>query len=61
MNGDPVSAEQPWPYKGRDESKAFLYEIVANKMSSIDVDKVTSQSVRPVSEVRIQRSCYFLK
>ena len=35
-----MSAKLPWPYQGRDESKAFLYEIVANKMSSIDVDKV---------------------
>jgi len=29
----------PWPYKGRPESKSFLYDIVANKSSGIDVDK----------------------
>ncbi|KAG2461832.1 SAMH1 triphosphohydrolase, partial [Polypterus senegalus] len=28
-----------WPYKGRSESKSFLYEIVANKRNGIDVDK----------------------
>ena len=28
-----------WPYKGRGEEKSFLYEIVANKVSGIDVDK----------------------
>ena len=28
-----------WPYKGRGEDKSFLYEIVANKVSGIDVDK----------------------
>uniref|UniRef100_A0A8C4SHA4 Deoxynucleoside triphosphate triphosphohydrolase SAMHD1 n=1 Tax=Erpetoichthys calabaricus TaxID=27687 RepID=A0A8C4SHA4_ERPCA len=28
-----------WPYKGRPESKSFLYEIVANKRNGIDVDK----------------------
>jgi len=34
-----VAPDQPWPYKGRDPSQAFLYEIVANKSCSIDVDK----------------------
>ena len=29
----------PWPYKGRGVEKSFLYEIVANKLSGIDVDK----------------------
>ncbi|XP_076023311.1 deoxynucleoside triphosphate triphosphohydrolase SAMHD1-like isoform X1 [Genypterus blacodes] len=29
----------PWPYKGRPEEKTFLYEIVANRRSGIDVDK----------------------
>ncbi|XP_073697901.1 deoxynucleoside triphosphate triphosphohydrolase SAMHD1-like [Garra rufa] len=28
-----------WTYKGRDEEKSFLYEIVANKQNGIDVDK----------------------
>jgi len=28
-----------WPYHGRGPEKFFLYEIVANKISSIDVDK----------------------
>ena len=28
-----------WPYRGRNEDKSFLYEIVANKISGIDVDK----------------------
>lgn len=28
-----------WPYKGRPEDKSFLYEIVANKQTGIDVDK----------------------
>ena len=31
---DPV-----WRYRGRPESKSFLYEIVANKISGLDVDK----------------------
>jgi len=39
LDGASVSPDQPWPYKGRGESKAFLYEIVANKSCSIDVDK----------------------
>ncbi|XP_062248546.1 deoxynucleoside triphosphate triphosphohydrolase SAMHD1-like isoform X2 [Platichthys flesus] len=28
-----------WPYKGRQKDKSFLYEIVANKINGIDVDK----------------------
>jgi len=31
--------EAHWPYIGRGPEKFFLYEIVANKISSIDVDK----------------------
>ena len=28
-----------WPYRGRGPHQYFLYEIVANKISSVDVDK----------------------
>ncbi|KAF6714555.1 Deoxynucleoside triphosphate triphosphohydrolase SAMHD1 [Oryzias melastigma] len=28
-----------WPYRGQDEEKSFLYEIVSNKQNGIDVDK----------------------
>ncbi|KAJ8257848.1 hypothetical protein GJAV_G00190390 [Gymnothorax javanicus] len=38
----PVSLSQdqsPWLYQGRNETKSFLYEIVANKRNGIDVDK----------------------
>ncbi|KAJ8361321.1 hypothetical protein SKAU_G00178460 [Synaphobranchus kaupii] len=31
--------QETWPYKGRSEEKSFLYEIVANKRTGIDVDK----------------------
>ncbi|XP_041713053.2 deoxynucleoside triphosphate triphosphohydrolase SAMHD1 [Coregonus clupeaformis] len=37
QNTGPLS--QGWPYEGRPEEKSFLYEIVANKMNGIDVDK----------------------
>ena len=30
----------PWPMKGRPEEKAFLYEIISNKRSGLDVDKL---------------------
>ncbi|MCI4387160.1 hypothetical protein PGIGA_G00070880 [Pangasianodon gigas] len=36
---DSISAAKNWPYKGRSEEKSFLYEIVANKRTGIDVDK----------------------
>ncbi|XP_014669969.1 PREDICTED: deoxynucleoside triphosphate triphosphohydrolase SAMHD1-like isoform X2 [Priapulus caudatus] len=35
----PVAKTGKWSYEGRDENKSFLYEIVANKRNSIDVDK----------------------
>ncbi|KAK4323559.1 hypothetical protein Pmani_005756 [Petrolisthes manimaculis] len=28
-----------WPYRGRPQNKAFLYEVVANKKTGVDVDK----------------------
>ena len=40
LDGASVSPDKPLPYKGRDPSQAFLFEIVANKSCSIDVDKV---------------------
>ncbi|XP_047669851.1 deoxynucleoside triphosphate triphosphohydrolase SAMHD1-like [Tachysurus fulvidraco] len=33
------SAQDKWPYSGRPEEQSFLYEIVANKRTGIDVDK----------------------
>ncbi|XP_060912848.1 deoxynucleoside triphosphate triphosphohydrolase SAMHD1 [Labrus mixtus] len=37
--GTEAAKGQKWPYKGRQEEKSFLYEIVANKRNGIDVDK----------------------
>ncbi|XP_072918220.1 deoxynucleoside triphosphate triphosphohydrolase SAMHD1-like [Hemitrygon akajei] len=36
---DDASDGSEWPYKGRSQEKSFLYEIVANKRTGIDVDK----------------------
>ncbi|XP_072918215.1 deoxynucleoside triphosphate triphosphohydrolase SAMHD1-like isoform X1 [Hemitrygon akajei] len=36
---DDASEGSEWPYKGRSQEKSFLYEIVANKRTGIDVDK----------------------
>ncbi|XP_042571951.1 deoxynucleoside triphosphate triphosphohydrolase SAMHD1-like [Cyprinus carpio] len=33
------TSDSPWTAKGRPEDKSFLYEIVANKLNGIDVDK----------------------
>lgn len=33
------TSAEAWPYRGRDISKSFLYEIVSNKLTGIDVDK----------------------
>ena len=33
------SNDNVWRYRGRTEAKSFLYEIVANKISGLDVDK----------------------
>ena len=38
--------EGDYPYVGRGPEKFFLYEIVANKISSVDVDKVNSRKVK---------------
>jgi HD superfamily phosphohydrolase len=41
ISSDVVSSQDgsEWPYKGRPQSKRFLFEIVANKKTGIDVDK----------------------
>ncbi|CAN9515546.1 unnamed protein product [Ophioblennius macclurei] len=36
---NPQKDQEPWPFKGRGEDKSFLYEIVANKLNGLDVDK----------------------
>ena len=35
-----LADNDPWPMKGRPQSKAFLYEIVSNSRSGLDVDKL---------------------
>ncbi|KAK3514759.1 hypothetical protein QTP70_029796 [Hemibagrus guttatus] len=35
-----MPADPSWPYKGRTKDKSYLYEIVANKSTGIDVDKM---------------------
>ncbi|KAF5892445.1 deoxynucleoside triphosphate triphosphohydrolase SAMHD1, partial [Clarias magur] len=35
----PAASRKKWNYKGRPKKKQFLYEIVANKRTGIDVDK----------------------
>ncbi|XP_031564010.1 deoxynucleoside triphosphate triphosphohydrolase SAMHD1-like [Actinia tenebrosa] len=37
--GDTPARTQDWPYFGREKCKSYLYEIVANKRTGIDVDK----------------------
>jgi HD superfamily phosphohydrolase len=43
INGPKATAEgngnQDWEYEGRKQEKGFLYEIVANKRTGVDVDK----------------------
>uniref|UniRef100_H2YZ78 Uncharacterized protein n=1 Tax=Ciona savignyi TaxID=51511 RepID=H2YZ78_CIOSA len=34
-----TNANDVWRYKGRDQSKSFLYEIVSNERNKVDVDK----------------------
>jgi len=34
-----MTGAQEWPFKGREPGKRYLYEIVANKRTGIDVDK----------------------
>ncbi|KAG7174187.1 Deoxynucleoside triphosphate triphosphohydrolase SAMHD1-like 2 [Homarus americanus] len=37
--GGAKSANGIWPYEGLGKEKAFLYEVVANKRTGVDVDK----------------------
>ncbi|XP_027132173.1 deoxynucleoside triphosphate triphosphohydrolase SAMHD1-like, partial [Larimichthys crocea] len=36
---EPKKVTDPWPYRGREKNKSFLYEIVSNKRNGVDVDK----------------------
>jgi len=40
VKGPLVKSNSSWPYKGRSREKAFLYEIIANHVCGIDVDKM---------------------
>jgi len=40
VKGPLVKSNSSWPYKGRSQEKAFLYEIIANHVCGIDVDKM---------------------
>ena len=35
----PKGSDPVWPYLGRGKNQSFLYEIVSNKITGIDVDK----------------------
>ncbi|XP_031561996.1 deoxynucleoside triphosphate triphosphohydrolase SAMHD1-like isoform X2 [Actinia tenebrosa] len=39
INGPTEGSKEDWPYKGREKEKGFLYQIISNKESGIDVDK----------------------
>ncbi|CAL1530672.1 unnamed protein product [Lymnaea stagnalis] len=39
IDGPPVTGSTAWPYRGRKEHKAYLYEIVSNLRNGIDVCK----------------------
>jgi len=38
--GGPLGEDSCWPYLGRGKEHAFLYEIVANELTGVDVDKM---------------------
>ncbi|KAG7318586.1 hypothetical protein KOW79_018341 [Hemibagrus wyckioides] len=40
LNPPPSSSSTDWPYRGRSKEQSYLYEIVANKCTGIDVDKM---------------------
>ncbi|KAM9350987.1 deoxynucleoside triphosphate triphosphohydrolase SAMHD1-like [Symphorus nematophorus] len=58
-----MAQAQEWPYEGREKDKSFLYEIVANKRTGIDVDKF-DYFARDCHHLGIQNNfdhCRFLK